>query len=250
MFFLDGAVGPVNAALLGAIPGVVLSVLVWGHRESLVDHRIKARAEEAGGPSPWSLFLQPTILLCLAFFALVAATTVGIQQFAVPAFQSMFGASQGYAAFCLIAFVFGSAGGMLLGGYFADRMRHHERVAAIGLLVAAAFTLPIATLAVPPVLLPFLLFGAGFAGGTTNPSRDMIVRQVTPPGASGKVFGFVYSGLDIGSFLAPLVFGQAMNLGHPAAMFWIAIGLYLLNATLVTVIRQTATPRAIPAAAE
>jgi len=250
MYFLDGAVGPVNAALLGALPGIVLSVLVWGHRGSLVDHRIKARAEAAGGPSPWSLFMQPAILLCLVFFALVAANTVGIQQFAVPAFQSMFGASQGYAAFCLIAFIFGSAGGMLLGGYLIDRMRHHERVAAIGLLVAAAFTLPIATLAVPPVLLPILLFCAGLAGGTTNPSRDMIVRQLTPPGAAGKVFGFVYSGLDIGSFLAPLVFGQAMNLGHPAAMFWIAIGLYLLNATLVTVIRQTTAPHAVPAAAE
>lgn len=250
MYFLDGAVGPVSTALLGAIPGLVLSVLVWGHRASLIDHRIKARAAPAGGPSPWSLFMQPTILLCLVFFALVAANTVGIQQFAVPAFQSMFGVTQGYAALCLIVFVVGSAAGMLLGGYFADRMSHHERVAAIGLIVAAAFTVPIATLSVTPALLPFLLFGAGFAGGTTNPSRDMIVRQATPPGASGKVYGFVYSGLDIGSFLAPLVFGHVMDLGHPAAMFWIAIGLYLLNATLVTVIRQTTASRSVPAAAE
>ena len=51
---------------------------------------------------------------------------------AVPAFQSMFGVSQSYAAMCLIVFVVGSAGGMLLGGYFADRMSRHERVAAIG----------------------------------------------------------------------------------------------------------------------
>lgn len=250
MYFLDSAVGSVNAALLGAIPGIVLSVLVWGHRESLVDHRIKARAVAGNQPSPWSLFMQPAILLCLGFFALVAANTVGIQQFAVPAFQSMFGVSQSYAAMCLIVFVVGSASGMLLGGYFADRMSRHERVAAIGLLVAAAFTVPVATMSVSPMLLPFLLFGAGFAGGTTNPSRDMIVRQATPPGASGKVFGFVYSGLDIGSFLAPLVFGQAMNSGHPATMFWIAVGLYLVNATLVTVIRQTTTSRAVPAAAE
>ena len=78
----------------------------------------------------------------------------------------------------------------------------------------------------------------------------MIVRQATPPGASGKVYGFVYSGLDIGSFLAPLVFGQAMNPGHPATMFWIAIGLYLVNATLVTVIRQASGSRIVPAAAE
>jgi hypothetical protein len=33
-------------------------------------------------------------------------------------------------------------------------------------------------------------------------------------------------------------------------MFWITIGLYLFNATLVMVIRQTTPPRAVPAAAE
>jgi MFS family permease len=250
MYFLDSAVGDRSAALIGAIPGLVLAVLVYAHRTDLVDHRIKARASAATQPSPWSLFLQPSILLCLAFFALVAANTVGIQQFAVPAFRSMFDVSQSYAAFCLIVFVLGSASGMLLGGWLADRMRHHERVAATGLLVAAAFTLPIAMLSVSPIVLPFLLYAAGFAGGTTNPSRDMIVRQATPPGASGKVYGFVYSGLDIGSFLAPLVFGQVMNAGLPTVMFWITIGLYLFNAALVTVIRQTAAPRAVPAAAE
>jgi len=228
----------------------VLAALVYAHRSELVDHRIKARASMAAQPSPWSLFLQPAILLCLAFFALVAANTVGIQQFAVPAFTSMFGVSQDYAALCLIVFVLGSASGMLLGGWLADRMRHHERVAATGLLVAAAFTLPIAMLSVSPLVLPFLLYAAGFAGGTTNPSRDMIVRQATPPGASGKVYGFVYSGLDIGSFLAPLIFSQVINAGLPAMMFWITIGLYLFNATLVMVIRQTTPPRAVPAAAE
>jgi MFS transporter, FSR family, fosmidomycin resistance protein len=250
MYFLDSAVGDRSAALLGAIPGLVLAGLVFAHRTDLVDHRIKARASRTAQPSPWSLFLQPAILLCLAFFALVAANTVGIQQFAVPAFRSMFGVSQDYAALCLIVFVLGSASGMLLGGWLADRMRHHERVAATGLLVAAAFTLPIAMQSVSPFVLPFLLYGAGFAGGTTNPSRDMIVRQATPPGASGKVYGFVYSGLDIGSFLAPLVFGQVMNAGLPTAMFWITIGLYLFNAALVTVIRQATAPRAMPAAAE
>ncbi len=254
MYFLDGAVGWIGAALIGAVPGLVLSVLVWGHRTDLVDHRIKARKAEAAGepsPSPWSLFLQPSILLCLVFFALIAANTVGIQQFAVPAFKSMFDVTQSYAAFCLIVFVVGSASGMVLGGYFADHMRHHERVAAIGLLAAAAFTVPVATMAVTPVLLPFLLFAAGFAGGTTNPSRDMIVRQATPPGSSGKVFGFVYSGLDIGSFIAPLVFGQMMNLGMPAMMFWVAIGFYAVNAALVMLIRTTtATSRAVPAAAD
>jgi len=163
----------------------------------------------------------------------------------------MFGISESYAAVCLMVFVLGSASGTLAGGYIADRFHQHERVAAIGLLAAAAFTVPVATQAASAIVLPVVLFLAGFAGGTTGPSRDMIVRGITPPGASGKVFGFVYSGLDIGSFMAPLVFSHIMEAGVPAMMFWIATGLYVFNAGLVTLIRSVSTPsRSIPAAAE
>ena len=189
-----------------------------------------------------ALFAQPAILLCLVYFALIAANTVGIQQFAVPAWVKMFGISENYAALCLIVFIVGSAGGVLVGGFFADRVRRHDRVATIGLLVAGLLTLPIATQAVTPELLLPLLALAGAAGGATGPSRDMIVRGATPPGASGKVFGFVYSGLDVGSFLAPPVFGILMGAGHPATIFWIAVGLYVINAGLVMAIRQSTVP--------
>jgi MFS transporter, FSR family, fosmidomycin resistance protein len=197
-----------------------------------------------------TLFLQPAILICLVYFALLAANTVGIQQFAVPAWSKMFDISENYAALCLIVFIVGSAGGVLVGGIFADRVRRHDRVAMLGLLAAGALTVPIAAQAVSPVLLLPLLALAGAAGGITNPSRDMIVRSATPPGASGKVFGFVYSGLDIGSFLAPPVFGFLMSAGIPSLMFWIAVGLYPVNAALVMMIRQTTVPTVVTAAAE
>jgi FSR family fosmidomycin resistance protein-like MFS transporter len=251
MYFLDSMFGWVGAALIGAAPGLLLSMLVWTHRAELVDHRIKARASAAqhGTTPTLALFLQPAILLCLVYFALIAANTVGIQQFAVPAWSSMFGISENYAALCLIVFIVGSAGGMLVGGFFADRVRRHDLVAAVGLLVAAALTIPIATQAVTPALLLPLLALAGAAGGATNPSRDMIVRNATPPGASGKVFGFVYSGLDVGSFLAPPLFGVLMSAGVPSIIFWIAVGLYLINAALVMVIRQATVPTVASAAA-
>jgi FSR family fosmidomycin resistance protein-like MFS transporter len=252
MYFLDSMFGWVGAALIGAVPGLLLSVLVWAHRTELVDHRVKAHAAATRhGEAPvLSLFLQPAILLCLVYFALLAASTVGIQQFAVPAWTTMFGVSENYAALCLIVFIVGSAGGVLVGGFFADRVRRHDLVATLGLLVAAALTLPIALQAVPPMVLPVLLALAGAAGGITNPSRDMIVRNATPPGASGKVFGFVYSGLDVGSFLAPPGFGLLMTMGLPSFIFWIAVGLYVINAALVLAIRQTTMPTAVHAAAE
>lgn len=252
MYFLDSMFGWIGAALIGALPGIILSFLVLIHRRELIDHRIKERAAAAqhGTAPALTLFLQPTLLLCLVYFALLAANTVGIQQFAVPAWGNMFGITETYAAFCLIVFIVGSAAGMLVGGLFADRVRRHDRVAAIGLLVAAAFTVPIAMQAVSPALLPIVLALAGAAGGATNPSRDMIVRNATPPGATGKVFGFVYSGLDIGSFLAPPLFGYLMNLGLPAVIFWIAIGLYVANVGIVMSLRQSSAVKAAPAAAE
>jgi MFS family permease len=253
MYFLDHSVGQAGACLIGAIPGLVLGCLVIMHKAELVDHRIKVRANAAqyGAVSNRKLFLQMPILLCLVYFALLAINTVGIQQFAVPAWESMFGVTERYAALCLMVFVVGSAAGTLLGGYFADRVRQHEWVAATGLAIAAAFTLPVATASVGPAFLPVVLFLAGFAGGTTGPSRDMIVRSATPPGASGKVFGFVYSGLDVGSFLAPLVFSRIMGAGLPALMFWIALCLYVFNAFLVLAIRQAKSPaNSVAAAAE
>jgi len=253
MYFLDSLFGWVGAALIGALPGLVLSGLVLTHREQLVDHRVKVRAAalQNGAKPALALFLQPALLLCLVYFALIAANTVGVQQFAVPAWTSMFGVTENYAAFCLIVFIIGSAAGILVGGYFADRVRRHDLVASFGLLAAACLTVPIATQTVPPTLLPVLLALAGAAGGVTNPSRDMIVRNATPPGASGKVFGFVYSGLDIGSFVAPPLFGFLMSSGLPAVIFWIAVGLYTFNAGMVMLIRHSSAPKpAYPAAAE
>ena len=119
----------------------------------------------------------------------------------------MFGVSESYAALCLIVFMVGSACGMLLGGFFADRVSHHERVAAVGLMAAAALHGADRDAQRYAGLLLLLCSLRGVRGRHNQPSRDMIVRQATPPGASGKVFGFVYSGLDVGSFLAPPLFG-------------------------------------------
>lgn len=248
IYFLDDLVGRTGAALIGAVPGLIMAVLVLGHRRYFVDHRVEVRAAAAEGTRPGlGLFLQTSILLCFAYFALIAVNTVGIQQMAVPAWVEMFGMTERHAALCLIVFMVGSAVGMLAGGFFADSMKRHDLVASGGLLVAAALTVPIATLAVTPALLLPLLALAGFAGGATNPSRDMIVRNATPPGASGKVFGFVYSGLDVGSLLGPPLFGYLMDLHLPAMIFWIAVVLYVVNAGMVLTIRQTTVPRTVAA---
>ena len=98
MYFLDSMFGWVGAALIGAIPGLILSVLVWAiaPSSSTIASRRAPRPRSTARRPCVALFLQPAILLCLAYFALIAANTVGIQQFAVPAWTRMFGVSENY----------------------------------------------------------------------------------------------------------------------------------------------------------
>ena len=72
----------------------------------------------------------------------------------------------------------------------------------------------------PGAALPVLLGLAGFCAGATGPSRDMIVRASTPPGATGRVYGFVYSGLDVGSLSTPVFYGWLMDHDLPHGVFY------------------------------
>ena len=71
---------------------------------------------------------------------------------------------------------------------------------------------------------------AGFGVGLAGPSRDMLIKRAAPPGATGRVYGTVYSGLDIGQALAPLVFGRLMDL-HQYSAVW--VGLALVQGVLI-----------------
>jgi MFS family permease len=83
---------------------------------------------------------------------------------------------------------------------------------------------------------------AGFCLGLTSPSRDMLVRAATPPGASGKVYGFVYSGLDLGSSLTPLAFGWLLDHGEPRAVFVMAAVFMLFTIGTVVQVRRHGVP--------
>ena len=93
-----------------------------------------------------------------------------------------------------------------------------------------------------PAMVLGLLVAAGVASGVTTPSRDMLVRAAAPKGASGRVFGFVYSGLDLGSALIPLALGFALDQGRPETVFYAAAGFMAVTAlTVVQVRRQVVT---------
>jgi MFS family permease len=143
---------------------------------------------------------------------------------------------------CLTFYMVASAAGMVVGGFLAADPARCERIVAMGFSVAAALALtlgyaPLAAYAVPVL---FALMGA--AAGIAGPSRDLIVKRAAPPNATGRVYGVVYSGLDIGQAAAPLVFGPLLDLHRPSDI-WLGIalvqGLLIVSAFNVGRARRT-----------
>jgi sugar phosphate permease len=129
-----------------------------------------------------------------------------------------------------------SAVGVLVGGVLTGWTSRHGVVAAAGLIVTATVCTLIGILDFGTLTLVLLLSAAGFCSGITMPSRDLIVRSVTPPGAYGRVFGFVSTGFNIAGIVLPIIFGQLLDHGYPRALFFVMASCALLAmiAALVT----------------
>ena len=236
------------ALLVSGCIGLGLAVLVLSNRAQLEtpEHRLPA---PAGGGSALvghlRLFTSAPILLCFLFFALQSTSFIALQGFMPVSLHQLFGLDMVAATATVTSFMIGSAGGTLVGGVMADRSGRHQRIIGGGLALAALILFVIGRVALPtPVLLAAVAVAGALAGATT-PSRDMLVRAASPPGASGKVFGFVYSGLDLGATLTPAVIGGLLDAGHPGAVFIlvpVVMTLSILTATTLPLGRRPAAP--------
>ena len=207
----------------------------------------KPLGSSRGGPSRaeakvgLGLLLSPPILRNLLFFFCLAMASGGIQTFTVVGMGALHGTPASVANIALSGFLLFSAGGVLLGGIIADRTPHHERVAAVGFACTAAMAILMAWVNMPAAILIGVMSLGGLLNGIIQPSRDMMVRAVTPPGSFGKVFGFVTTGFNLGGMVSPLLFAWLMDRGEPRAIFMIVVAFILL--ALVTVITR-AKPQA------
>ena len=157
------------------------------------------------------------------FFTLLALSNSAIYSFSVVALIATHGVSFAAANAALTGYLAGSAIGVLLGGWLADRTSHHGNVAAIGFGLAGAIMLLVATLTLPGAALILAMGLAGIIFGMIQPSRDMLVRRAAPPGSAGRVFGIVSTGFNIGGIVGPMLFGWLMDQGSPRWVFGAAV---------------------------
>jgi MFS family permease len=218
--FVCAAILSFAAALLLMVTG---SVLPRAPRKTAAEP-----GKQDDGKVGLDLLLSGPILRNLLFFFCLAMANGGIQTFAVVSLGAIHGTSAEVANIGLSGFLLFSAAGVLLGGFIADRTPHHERVAAVGFACTSTMAVLLGWVDMPAALLIFVMSLGGLLNGMIQPSRDMMVRAVTPPGSFGKVFGFVTTGFNLGGMVAPLIYAWLMDHGQPRMIYAIVVVFILL----------------------
>ncbi len=206
----------------GLIAVAVILLLLW-QRDAIDDRRgswdHKKPAPGAVPEHPLAFLKLPSVWLCFSFFFWSTAALSAIQSFASPALHQIYGLPLAQTAYVVTGYMLAGALGMACGGFLVARAERLERTIALAMMFAAALLLLTATGWLPGGLAATVAALAGFGTGLAGPSRDMLIKRASPPGATGRVYGTVYSGLDIGFAVAAPVFGAVLDHGQPQAVF-------------------------------
>lgn len=194
---------------------VVLGVLFW-QRDKLRTE-VVVRHPDAPRGADLDFLKLPVVWWCFAFFLLSTMTLAVVQSFAPSILKALYSVSVEAATLTISAYMLCGALGMLVGGFVASHTRHSDRVVALAMSGGAVLLLVCATGWLGGVGTMAALAATGFAVGIGGPSRDMMIKRATPKGATGRVYGTVYSGLDVGFAISPMVFGIFMDQGWYAA---------------------------------
>jgi MFS transporter, FSR family, fosmidomycin resistance protein len=239
MVALGAFLGWQTAVLIVGIVGIVLVLGLIAMRDLLQETRpVKASGDseetpQAAAPAGIAVLLRGPIVLFFLFFLIMAAGMIGLQSFTASALVSFAGFELTAANAAITAYLIGTPLGILVGGVVADRAGHHDNVAFAGLTIAALLVLPVSLFALPVWPMLALFLAAGLFFGLSLPSRDMVIRAAAPKGAHGRVFGFVYSGLDVGAAIGPLLYGILIDLGQARWVFAISAVLMIGAAALI-----------------
>ena len=229
-------------AAAGVLVFAVL-VLLMLQRDKLALQPVAPAASASAAGGNLDFLKIPAVWMCFAFFFWNAIVLSVVQAFAPEAARQLHGMALSLVAVCLTVYMVCAAGGMVLGGFLAADPARCERIVGIGYGLAAAVALVLALGSLAPGVVPVLFGLMGFASGMAGPSRDLLVKRSTPENATGRVYGVVYAGLDIGQAVSPLVFGALMDHGqYRGVLLGLALtqGVLIASAFNVRRVRRTA----------
>jgi MFS transporter, FSR family, fosmidomycin resistance protein len=237
----------VLVGLLG-VP-VVIAILL---QSAILNDQAKQEAHHAGEiMSGRALLFSRTMLLFFGFYLLGSMAGAGVQAWLITVLHTVKGIELALASAALTGYMAGSTIGVLAGGWFADAYRQHVSGFAVGLtMVSAALTLAVALTTMPAVATIGVMFASGLALGASRTPRDVMLKDASPPGQIGKVFGFVSAGLPLGSALTPVPFGMLIDHHHPEMVLVLAAALLVASLLCMGTARASARGDVVAVAAE
>ncbi|MCW5590875.1 MAG: MFS transporter [Burkholderiales bacterium] len=240
MIAVAGTWGWRASGIAASIVGVCALAFLLANRRMLQDAPLASGEARPSSGGTFAFLGVPVVWMCFVFFFFTVMAFGILQNFAAPIFERSYGVSLALATSGLTAYLLGSAAGTGTGGFFASQGTTQERNVAIALAIAALCAVALATGAAPSWAIVVLMGIMGFCAGFSGPSRDMLVRRAATStfgqAAYGRIYGFVYSGIDVGLACAPLAFGPLMDAGRYSHVLWGVAALQTLAiATALTV---------------
>ena len=216
-FMIVGTIG----CLFGLIVWCFYSSLSEEIREKPESKNETNKANKGLGDGIKLLFSFP-IMMCFAFFIMLTIGFTGIRSFMVVALNQLYGISDLIGNTVLTGFMAGSFVGVLIGGFVADK--YGPRIAtAVGTLVGAAVLLIfVGSYGLPVIVILVAIIISGMLQGILLPSRDLLIRAVTPKGSMGKVVGFLTMGMMMAAAMVQPIFGWLMDINEPRWVFWLS----------------------------
>jgi MFS family permease len=242
------------AAFCASAVGFAILVLLLVRRDVLADTAVETvvahrpTMQQETRDSPFGFLQSGAVWMCFVFFLCITAAFGVLQTYAPSILGDVYGLPLTVATAALTAYMLGSAAGTLLGGFVAARTEENDRVIGVALGASAVVALVLAWGVLPGWSVIALMVCMGFGSGVAGPSRDLLVRRAATGrfgrSSYGRIYGFVYSGLDVGLAAMPLVFGPLLDSGRfSAALVGVAILQCAALASAARVGRRVRTER-------
>lgn len=240
--FFGGAVAPLLMIFMAQTIGMQAAIIVAGALGLVVaapllaagwmDKQEAAKTPAGAADIPLRTLLSPAVLGLVGFFTLLALSSGALTNYSAVALTELYDMTLSSANIALTCFLFASAIGVLAGGFIADATKRHGDVAGLGFGGAALMILLVGTVNLGPIMLAVAMTIGGFLSGMISPSRDMLVRAASPPGAFGRVFGIVTTGFNIGGIIGPLLGGWIMDHKLPVWIFYSSVIFMVMTALM------------------
>ena len=204
----------------------VAAMIVWQSR-ILIDQARRPWSRVAEGGA--GLLLSRSVLMFFAFFMVSSMAGAGIQSWLITILHQVHGITLAAASSALTGYLVGQIGGVLLGGWVADRTTRHLPFVVVLTIGGAAVLLLVGGVALPQAATIRVLFLGGLMTGASRTPRDVMVKDAAPRGQIGKVFGFVSSGMSLGGAIMPVPYGMIIDAGRPELVLVVVAALLLLS---------------------